>query len=264
MKKSMLTIISILILGYVVILILVYLFQTKLLFFPGPIQSSRVVLNKYSDNEINIIHNDVKLHGWYIRPEKTKAIIYYGGNAEELSLNLDEFELFDEYGIVLINYQGYGKSEGSPGQNEIYSDALFIFDYIHKNYHKPNQEIILFGRSLGSGVATYVASQRNVNKLILVTAYDSITEIAKKHYPFLPVDLIVKHPFNSKEHVKNLKIPTLILSAEYDKIIPFNNTKNLIESFSEHVSSIIVEGTDHNTIQMSQKYWSSINSFLSR
>ena len=61
-----------------------------------------------------------------------------------------------------------------------------------------------------------------VDKLILITAYDSITEIAKKHYPFLPVNLMIKHAFNSKEHVKNLKIPTLILSAEHDKIIPFN------------------------------------------
>lgn len=260
----MLTIISMIILGYGAIVILVYLFQTKLLFFPGPVQSSTMVIDIFSDNEINIIHNNVKLHGWYIRPEKPKTIFYYGGNAEELSLNLTDFETIDEYGIVLINYRGYGNSEGSPGQDEIYSDALYIFDYIQKKYHGHEQEVILIGRSLGSGVATYVASQRDVNKLILITAYDSITEIAKKHYPFLPVNLMVKHPFNSKEHIKYVKIPTLILSAEHDKIIPFNNTKNLIENFPGKATSVIIGGTDHNTIQMSQKYWDSINSFLSR
>ena len=253
-----------LILGYSAIVILVYLFQTKLLFFPGPVQSSTMVIEKFSDNEIRIVHNGVKLHGWYIRPEKSKTIFYYGGNAEEISLNLTEFEPMDEYGIVLINYRGYGNSEGSPGQDEIYSDALYIFDYIQNKYHRPGQEVFLMGRSLGSGVATYVASQRDVNKMILITAYDSITDIAKKHYPYLPLSFLVKHPFSSNEHVKNIKIPTLILSAEHDKIIPFKNTKNLIESFPVDVQSIIVEGTDHNTIQMSQKYWSSINTFLAK
>ena len=262
MIKPMLSIISIIILIYIGIVFLVYLGQTKLLFFPDEIKSSRSVIEKYSGNEIIFRNNNIDLHGWFLHPDKSKIIIYYGGNAEEVSLNLDDFQIFKDYGMVLINFRGYGKSQGKPGQDELFSDALFIFDYIHRKYNHQISEIILFGRSLGSGVATYVASQRIVNKLILVSPYDSITNIAKIHFPYLPVNMILKHPFNSMEYAQSIKIPVLILSAENDNIIPFENTKNLIKNFAGKVTSVIIENTDHNSIQISNHYWSAIKSFL--
>ena len=262
MIKPMLSIISIIILIYIGILFLVYLGQNKLLFFPGEINTSRSVIERYSGNEIIIHNKNIQLHGWFLRPDKSKIIIYYGGNAEEVSLNLDDFQIFKDYGIVLINFRGYGKSQGKPGQDELFSDALFIFDYIHRKYNHHISEIILFGRSLGSGVATYVASQRGVNKLILVSPYDSITNIAKIHFPYLPVNMILKHPFNSMEYAQNINMPVLILSAENDNIIPFENTKKLNENFTGNVTSVIIENTDHNTIQISNRYWSAIKSFL--
>jgi pimeloyl-ACP methyl ester carboxylesterase len=264
MKKSMWTVISFILLGYGALVILVYVFQSKLLFFPGPVQSGQGVLKQYTSEEITIEHDHIKLHGWYLRPDSSRTIFYYGGNAEEVSLSLSEFDAMKDYGVVLINYRGYGHSEGSPGQDELFSDALYIFDFIKEKYQKSNQEIILMGRSLGSGVAAYVASQRDADKIILITPYDSITEIAKKHYPFLPVNIIVKHPFNSKEYVSGLNIPALILSAEYDHIIPLENTQRLIESFPDSVSSYIIKGTDHNSIQMSFEYHKAIKKFLAK
>ncbi len=258
----MLSILGGILLFYLSIVIIIYLAQTKMLFFPNKILSGKSVIEKYSDNEITIAHDNIILHGWHIRPEKQKTIFYYGGNAEEVSLNLEDFEVFEDHSIILINYRGYGESQGSPGQEEIYSDAIFIYDYFREKYPQTMNEVVLMGRSLGSGVATYVASQRETTRIILITPYDSILNIARKHFPYLPVSLILKHPFNSQEYAQGIEGPVLILIAENDNIIPYENTMNLIENFSCNVNSVVIKNTDHNTIQLSPEYWASISNFM--
>ena len=102
------------------------------------------------------------------------AIIYYGGNAEEVSQNLHDLKKFGDYSMLFVNYRGYGKSEGWPGQDVLFSDALFIFDHITNNYNIEPSNIFLMGRSLGSAVAVHVGSKRSVKGMILVTPFDQM------------------------------------------------------------------------------------------
>jgi alpha-beta hydrolase superfamily lysophospholipase len=262
MKKMIISTISIIIVLYLGILFLVFFNQSSFIFFPVKLSTDPVFLSQLNKNEIDFKHDEIFLHGWILNPGRSKVMFYYGGNAEEVSLNLDDFIKFTEYSTVFINYRGYGKSGGKPGQDVLFSDALFIFDQIINKAEEKYEEIVLFGRSLGSGIATYVASQRKVDKIILVTPYDSIRGIAKSHFPFLPVDLLLKHPFDSIEYSRKIDVPALILYAEFDNIIPYRNTEKLIKQLGSICKPIMIEKTDHNSIQLSDKYWNSINSFL--
>ncbi|NOX87683.1 MAG: alpha/beta hydrolase [Calditrichaeota bacterium] len=247
---------------YVLICALFYIFQDKFIFFPTKLNESFSNLKEYEKDEIIIKHKNISLHGWLLNPDKSNLILYYGGNGEEVSGNLDDFKIFEDYSILLLNYRGYGKSEGSPGQKELFSDALYTYDYILNKSESKINRIIVFGRSLGTGIAIYIASRRPVDGIILVTPYDSIKNLAKRYFPFLPVKLILKHPFDSMNYVENLNVPTLVLVAENDEVIPYENTKILIDKLGINCKSVIIKNSGHNDIQLFSSYWEEINSFL--
>lgn len=256
--------IAIFISAYLAIVLLMYFMQSKLLFYPSGFQSSPALLNHFNDAAVTIDNGEVSLHGWVLNPDRQKLLIYYGGNAEEVSGNLVDFnEAFSDYCIVLINYRGYGNSGGSPSQQALFSDALLVLDHLQENAEVQYEEVVLIGRSLGSGVACFVAANRPVNKLILITPYDSIREVAKKHYPWLPVGFLLRHPFPSTDFVEQISVPVLILQAEYDQVVPSENTEKLIEAFGDKCRAIEIENSYHNTIQNYREYWDSIEKFMS-
>ena len=140
MKSLFFTVISV----YLFFCIVLFFFQRKLLYHPTP------VANITSEKQVLFDVNGVKLHGWVINDKNEKALIYYGGNAESIELNINFFKTtLPSYSVYLINYRGYGQSEGSPSQNTLFKDSLAIFDKL-KQKHK---SISIMGRSLGSGVA---------------------------------------------------------------------------------------------------------------
>ena len=247
---------------YFGIVLLVYLFQSKLIFFPMPVSSSPSELQRLQANEITVSNGTINLHGWLLNPGQEKIILYFGGNAEEVSSNIIDFKKYSDYSVVLMNYRGYGNSEGTPGQDNLFADAIFIYDHFLRQPESTFKQIVLWGRSLGSGVAIYLASRRKVDKIILVTPYDSLIEIASRHYPFLPARLLLKHPFESIKYVKKIEATALILYAEHDKIIPYASTDRLIQQFGSNCQAINILQTDHNTIQLSGQYWQSISAFL--
>lgn len=264
MKKTLRYIFLTLIIPLLAISIMVYSLQNNLIFFPAPLEENAPHLVHFQENEIFLKHSDVELHGWVLNPGGEKIIFYYGGNAEEVSYNLKDFNRFNDFTIVLINYRGYGKSEGTPSQESLYSDALFVYDYFNNKSEYKNAEYIVMGRSLGSAVATYVAGKRRINKQILITPFDSIKEVAKHYYPFLPISLLLRHPFDSVQNLQGKKIPTLILVAEKDEVIPYGNTKTLIKNLADSALEIKIENAGHNSIQSFPDYWESIKEFLGK
>jgi uncharacterized protein len=247
---------------YLLLCILMYIFQDKFIFYPAKLNETSPYLKEHKKFEITITHNNVNLHGWLLNPENPNLIIYYGGNAEEVSYNIREFKEFENYSVLLINYRGYGKSQGSPGQKQLYSDALFVHDYMTTNFSQKFKKIILFGRSLGTSVALYVANKRAVEGAILVTPFASIRELAQKHYPYLPVKFLLKHPFDSINLISEKRIPTLVLVAENDVIVPSSSTNRLIDQLGDNKKSVIIKNATHNDIQYHPLYWREIKNFL--
>jgi pimeloyl-ACP methyl ester carboxylesterase len=253
----------ILILVFGLLSLLLYLFQERMIFFPQKIVGPKP--EAFAADEISFTHEGVGLHGWFIRakgPGSSVLIVYYGGNAEELSGNLSDFKDFPCASVLLVNYRGYGMSAGRPSQTALFSDAVFILDTIIQREKIHPQRIILMGRSLGSGVAVYVARLRKVAGVILVTPFDSLVEVAKKHYPFFPVRLLLKHRFDSASLAPGIAAPMLGIIAGRDEIIPTSSSQRLMQLWGGPVSTITIPKATHNDVQLHESYRRAIDDFI--
>lgn len=246
----------------------IYIFQKSLIFFPvtvepGFIQTLKKAFPEAEDITVIAVDNTA-LKGWLVKPAmtgKSPLIIYFGGNAEEVSWLLGEAKHFRGWALCLMNYRGYGLSQGRPGEKELYSDALSIYDYCVQRGDIDRHRIIVMGRSIGTGVATYLAQNRNLVAAILVCPFDSLVTIGKKHYPFVPVGLLLKHRFDSAARAPSIKIPLCALLAADDEIVPRESSMTLIEHWGGPRTMKIIEG-GHNTLQDHTGYWESIGEFL--
>jgi uncharacterized protein len=243
---------------------LLYVFQDALIFFPQPVPpQNRAPFAEYA---LTLIHEGKQLQGWYIPgkvSENRPLVVYYGGNAEEVSGNLWDLSRLEAGAYLFMNYRGYGDSDGKPSQKNLCHDALYILDTLAAREHIPLNHIVLMGRSLGSGVAVHVAAQRPVRGVILVTPFDSLLNVARRHYPILPVRFLLKHPFDSAALAPDIRLPALVLIGQQDTIIPEQRSIRLAQLWGGPVDTLTIDGIGHNDIQLEPRYWKAINSFLS-
>jgi pimeloyl-ACP methyl ester carboxylesterase len=211
------------------------------------------------DREIN----GVKLQGWFLDKGADKTLIYHGGNAEDLAGHCETLLEGLDINALLVNYRGYGQSQGTPGEKELVADSIAVLDLFCTEKQVAPASIFLMGRSLGSGVSTQVASARpEVAGVILVTPYESIAAIAKFQYPWLPIERMLRHPLRSIDYAPNLNIPALILLAEFDEVIPVESGRRLGEAWGGP-KEIITLPTGHNDINQHPAYFEHINRFVS-
>ena len=150
-----------------------------------------------------------------------------------------------------MHYRCFGGSEVYPTEEALVKDAFSLFDHIKSNH----DNIIVIGRSLGSGIATQLASKRQVRRLILITPYDSIQNIAASRFPFFPVRLLLKDKFESWKYAEKISAPTTIITAEFDDVIPLENSKKLLASFPQGIAKlVVVSNTGHNSISTTPEY----------
>ena len=243
----------ILAISYISFGILLYFLQRNFLYFP-----TEAINHNY--DETTFSHNDVEIKVTVLNEGMEKAIIYFGGNGETVDYNASAFSTaLPNHTTYLVNYRGYGDSSGKPEEKGIYSDALSIFDKIKPNYKK----ISVIGRSLGSPVATLLGSKRDINKLVLITPFDSILAIATQQYPIYPISLMLKDKYDSLSRVKSIKAKTLIIYAEKDNVINIKNTTRLINEFpSSQVNVEMIKNADHNSLSKYEKYYKLLNQFI--
>jgi pimeloyl-ACP methyl ester carboxylesterase len=229
-----------------------YLVQRSFIYFPVQVTQSYLP-------EMVFVNDGHSIKVSILNQENRKAIIYFGGNAEIVDFNAEDFsKLFPEHTVYLVKYRGYGGSTGTPSEEAIYSDAIHIYDVI-KDRH---DEISLIGRSLGSAVATYVASGREIEKLVLITPFDSIQNIAQSQFPIYPMSILLKDKYDSYSRANGIKAETMVIAAENDKIIKMSHTRRLIEGFSSDVLLHVIEGTGHNDISYNPRYYFVLGDFL--
>jgi pimeloyl-ACP methyl ester carboxylesterase len=186
-----------------------------------------------------------------VREAEGPAIVYYGGNKEDVSQSLPQFEAaFPNHALYLLHYRGYGGSEGVATETDLYRDALALFDHAHRRH----REVIVVGRSLGSGLAVRVASVRRAARLVLVTPYDSIVGIAAGQYPWAPVSLILKDRYESFRYAPRVNAPTRIIVADGDKLIPRESSERLLQRFRPGVARLSVLPGDHSSVTTDPRY----------
>ena len=242
---TMLILIAILFAGLCGVL---FVFQRSLIYFPQP----RSYQQGMTLTTLEVGTGTVLVS---TRPNSgSDALIYFGGNAEDVSRNMPDFsQAFPNYAIYLLHYPGYGGSSGSPSEQAIIADALALFDHVYANH----KNIVVVGRSLGSGVAVRLASLRPVERLVLVTPYDSLGDVAAHNYPFLPARWLLRDKFESWKYASQVTAPTRIVVAEQDDVIPRTSTDRLRTRFKNGiVSYAVVPGVGHNTISDSAEYLS--------
>ena len=209
--------------------------------------------------------DNIKLVGWAIPNQDTSlALIYFGGNAEEVSDSLLLHKEMVDISTVAVNYRGYGQSQGKPSAEKLRSDALLVFDNAIKRLELEPNQIIVLGRSLGSNMAAYVAANRDVAGLILVTPFDSVAEVAASRYWMFPVRSMIRHPFDTVADSKTIDIPTLILRAQNDYVIPHKATDRLIKNWQgeKKFTDTTIPNTYHNDIVDANEYKESIQEFI--
>ncbi|MES2898456.1 MAG: alpha/beta fold hydrolase [Pseudomonadota bacterium] len=231
---------------YALACLALWLMQHSLIYFPQP--------RRFGDPASVI---EMKVPGAQLvvsarRVSGPDAVIYFGGNAEDVSGSLPSLEAaFPSHALYLPHYRGYGGSSGKPSEAALFADALAIFDQLRTTH--PN--ITLIGRSLGSGVALHVASLRTAARLVLVTPYDSIAELAGQQFPFVPVRYLLSDKFESWRFAPAVKVPTTIIAASHDEVIPMASTRRLLSRFTPGVATfVVVDQAGHNTISTRPEY----------
>ena len=237
--------------AYAAFCLALFALQRSLIYFPQPREikapQSTMILH-VEDAELVVT----------VQPHTgPKAIVYFGGNAEDVSLNLPSFaEAFPDHALYFLHYRGYGGSSGTPSEEAIQHDELALFDKVRAEH----PDIAVIGRSLGTGVAVRLSSQRSPSRLILITPYDSLQEIAANQIPYAPVKWLLRDKFDSGKYASEITIPTAIIAAENDEVIPGASTKKLFERFSKGIASMkVIPATGHNTISDSSEYLAAIH-----
>ncbi len=223
-----------------------FLFQRSMIYFPQP----GAAPSGTPAIELSVEGAQLQV---LVRPHAgDKAVIYFGGNAEGVSASLPELSMaFPDRAIYLMNYRGYGGSSGAPSEAALHQDAIALFDKVHASH----AQVVVVGRSLGSGVAVRLATQRPLERLVLVTPYDSLQDLAAAQFRWFPVRWLLTEKFESGRYAPLISVPTMIIAAEHDEVIPRSSTDLLHARFSQGVARFVVlPGTGHNTISASPLY----------
>ena len=242
-----------------------YLAQDSLLFLPhlaaAPPGTARVP--RPVEELAYATPDGVQLRGWLVRGRVSPAplVVYYGGNAENVTWQALE-PWPEDWSLALVHYRGYGASEGKPSERALYADAELVFDALARRPDVDASRIVLAGRSLGTGVATHIATIRPVRGVILVSPYDSMVEVAQRHYPFLPIGLLLKHPFDSLARAGAIDAPLLAIVGGRDTIIPPAHSQRLYEAWRGPKRWVEVPGADHNDLGLQPEFWAPIRESL--
>ncbi len=250
---------------YIIICGLLYFAQDNLLFHPQPksrVEITKIIKVNPEFDTLGYTMHDGTYIGGYISTDTNSAklpvVIYFGGNAEEVSHLMEYKKYFKNTMLALVNYRGFGLSKGSPSEKTMFSDALEVYDKLAKLPNVNAGHIIVIGRSIGTGVATYLSSQRNTKATVLITPYESMIDVAQEKYAFVPIRYLMKHPFESNIYAKTISTPMLALIASNDNVIPKQHAYNLIKSWKGKTTFLEVRA-DHNSIMNDEKVWQQIS-----
>jgi pimeloyl-ACP methyl ester carboxylesterase len=230
---------------YLALCVALFLAQRSFIYFPQPQSAS----DKTPTFTLNVDGERLLIA---TRPAGQEAVIYFGGNAEDVSRGLPTLaDAFPDRSLYTMNYRGYGGSTGSPSETVLVADALMLFDHVHADHTK----IVVIGRSLGSGVAVQIASQRPVERLVLITPYDSLLTIAAGQFGFFPLRWLMLDKFESWRYAPKVTAPTQLIAAQNDEVIPLASTQALYDHFPQSVATLtMIPGVGHNTISESPEY----------
>lgn len=242
----MLNLIVMVVVGYLGLCALLFFIQRSLIYFPQPVSPASGTATLTLPAGAERVVATVRAHAG------PAAVVYFGGNAEDVAHSVPGLAAaFPDHALYLMHYRGYGGSSGKPSQAALFADALALFDKVQAEH----PQVVAMGTSLGSGVAVYLASQRPVARLVLVTPYDSLQDLAARHYPFFPVRWLLQDKYESWRYAPQVTAPTLLIAAEHDEVIPRASSELLHTRFRSGLAAYeVIAGAGHNSVSGSARY----------
>lgn len=251
---------------YILLCGLLYVFQEKLIFFPQKLNQNYKFDFKQSFEEIIIKTKDQKkLHGLLFKSENSKGLVFYlHGNAGSLSSWGEVAQTYTNlnYDIFLLDYRGFGKSEGTiNGQNQLFQDVQIAYNEILKSYTE--DKITVLGYSIGAGLATKLASTNHPKLLILQAPFYSLTDMMRQTYRIIPT-FILKYKFEINKYIDACNMPIVIFHGNQDKVIYYKSSLKLKEKFKQTDTLITLIGQGHNGMTYNPDYKNEIRKILNR
>jgi len=243
--------IKVLLAGLILILIMLYFFQEKLIFLPTTLPQNYSFSFSQPFEEIFLTAEDgAILNGLHFKhKESIGTILYFHGNAGDLSRwgNIATFFVVRGFNVIVMDYRTYGKSSGTLSEEALFNDAQMFYDYTLDHYREEN--IILYGRSLGTGIASKLASKNQPQQLILESPFYSMQDLAKKRFPFLPVKWLLKYQMLSHDYIQLAKCPISIFHGTDDTVVPYESGERLFNSLSIKQKRLItIPNGSHNNL----------------
>jgi alpha-beta hydrolase superfamily lysophospholipase len=258
--KSMIIIIGV----YLIFCGLLYTFQERLLFFPQKLNEDFKFSFNQTFKEINLrTPDDIILNGVLFKTDSARGLIFYlHGNAGSINSWGHVAKAYTDlnYDVFILDYRGYGKSEGEiENQAQVYEDIQISYDSLKQRYSEEN--IIVLGYSIGTGLASKLASENDPKLLILQAPYYSLTDMMKQNFPFIPT-IILKYKFNNNEHIGKCKMPIVIFHGDRDEVIYYESSLKLKEELSTKDTLITLHGQKHNGMTDNKDYIKAIEKIL--
>ena len=266
MKKVLMIILKLILVLFIIIPVLLFLFQEKLIFYPQKLDKNYQFGFDQKFEEINVRTIDgITLNGLLFRADSSKGLIFYlHGNAGSLSSWGEVARTYTDlnYDVFILDYRGYGKSEGSiSGQGQLFQDIQTVYDELKNKYNEDS--IIVLGYSLGAGLASKIACTNNPRLLILQAPFYSLTDMMRHTFPIIPT-FILKYKLKTNEFIKNCKMPIVIFHGNQDEVIYYGSSLKLKELFKEKDTLITLNGQGHNGMTDNRDYIIEIQKILTR
>lgn len=253
--------------GWLALSLLVFIFQSRLIYFPD-----KAIY--YTPETLGLPYEDVKLltadritlHGWWVpHPQPRANLLFLHGNGGNISHRLQKIRLFHDLGlsILIIDYRGYGRSEGSLNESGTYLDAETAWNFLTRNKRLAPENILIYGESLGGAIAAQLASQRDVGALIVESSFTSLRDMGKYHYPFLPIEAIIRIHYPTLDYLRKVTCPVLVIHSPADDIVPYQMGQRLFEAANSPKSFLKITG-NHNDgfLHSGAVYKDGLNQFI--
>ncbi len=255
---------------YAGILLLVFLFQARLVYFPGVeralVATPRAVGLDFE--EVRFAVDSETLHGWWVPARAARgAVLILHGNAGNISHRLDYLTMFNRlgYAALIIDYRGYGKSSGTPSEDGTYRDADAAWRHLTETRKFAPRGIVLFGESLGGGVATWLALQHPPRALVLASTFTSVPDLGAQVYPWLPVRWLARIKYDNLDRIAQVTAPVLVAHSKGDDIVPFSHGRALFEAAREPKQFLELHGGHNDGFIFAREEWvRELGAFLDR
>jgi len=249
-------ILAVVITSYSLLCLLFYLLQERFIFHPEKLHEDFKYNYEYPFEEVNLHTSDgARINGLHFRmPNSKGVIIYFKGNTRSVK-GWGKFSkdfISKGYDFFMIDYRGFGKSRGRRTEKLLYKDAMLAYKYLAKQYEQ--KDIVIYGRSIGSGFATYVASKTKPKMLILDSPYLSFQYIARRYAPIMPTRWLLRYKIRTDLFIKKVEVPIYIIHGTKDRLIPFKHAIRLASVNRRHTNLIKVKGAGHNNLPKHAHY----------